>query len=190
VAVEIRPGQAPKLLHDLSYALVRDGEADLSARQPVVPLTVYLEPRYNPHPDLQFYAGLSAERIAFPNRAAVQLSGCSKFDRQAHGEQCLCGRSCRPRHRSVPALAQPRWLPLHDPADNRSIAASASVGRPTAERFDCDCERRCRRTHRDAESRPNYRSNRWRRYLGHLASSAHPGADRLYGDPRSGCVAP
>jgi DNA-binding MarR family transcriptional regulator len=44
VAVEIRPGQALKLLHDFSYALVRDGEPDLSARQLVVLLTVYLEP--------------------------------------------------------------------------------------------------------------------------------------------------
>jgi DNA-binding MarR family transcriptional regulator len=42
--VEIRPSQALKLLHDLSYALVRDGEADLSARQLTVLLTVYLEP--------------------------------------------------------------------------------------------------------------------------------------------------
>lgn len=42
--VEFRPSQALKLLHDLSYALVRDGEADLSARQLTVLLTVYLEP--------------------------------------------------------------------------------------------------------------------------------------------------
>jgi DNA-binding MarR family transcriptional regulator len=44
VAIEIRPGQALKLLYDFSYALVRDGELDLSARQLVVLLTVYLEP--------------------------------------------------------------------------------------------------------------------------------------------------
>lgn len=44
MAVDIRPAQALKLFHDLSHALVRDGEADLSARQFTVLLTVYLEP--------------------------------------------------------------------------------------------------------------------------------------------------
>jgi DNA-binding MarR family transcriptional regulator len=42
--VELRPSQSLKLLHDLSYAMVRDGEPDLSARQLTVLLTVYLEP--------------------------------------------------------------------------------------------------------------------------------------------------
>jgi DNA-binding MarR family transcriptional regulator len=42
--VELRSSQALKLLHDLSYAMVRDGEPDLSARQLTVLLTVYLEP--------------------------------------------------------------------------------------------------------------------------------------------------
>ncbi|MEX0591057.1 MAG: MarR family winged helix-turn-helix transcriptional regulator [Xanthobacteraceae bacterium] len=44
VLVELRPSQALKLLHDLSFALVRDGETDLSARQITVLLTIYLEP--------------------------------------------------------------------------------------------------------------------------------------------------
>jgi DNA-binding MarR family transcriptional regulator len=44
VAVELRAAQALKLLHDFSYGIVRDGEPDLSARQLVVLLTVYLEP--------------------------------------------------------------------------------------------------------------------------------------------------
>jgi DNA-binding MarR family transcriptional regulator len=42
--VELRPSQALKLLHDLSFAMVRDGEPDLSARQLTILLTVYLEP--------------------------------------------------------------------------------------------------------------------------------------------------
>jgi DNA-binding MarR family transcriptional regulator len=41
--IELRPSQALRLLHDLSFALVRDGEPDLSARQITVLLTVYLE---------------------------------------------------------------------------------------------------------------------------------------------------
>jgi DNA-binding MarR family transcriptional regulator len=44
MAVEIRPAQALRLLHDLAHALVTDGEADLSVRQLAVLLTIYLEP--------------------------------------------------------------------------------------------------------------------------------------------------
>ena len=44
MAVEIRPSQALKLLHDFAHALVTDTEPDLSARQLAVLLTVYLEP--------------------------------------------------------------------------------------------------------------------------------------------------
>jgi DNA-binding MarR family transcriptional regulator len=44
MAVQLRPAQAIKLLHDLSLALVRDGEADLSPRQVAILLTIYLEP--------------------------------------------------------------------------------------------------------------------------------------------------
>jgi DNA-binding MarR family transcriptional regulator len=44
VAVEIRASQALKLLHDLNYAMVRDDDRDLSARQITILLTVYLEP--------------------------------------------------------------------------------------------------------------------------------------------------
>ena len=44
MAVEMRPAQALRLLHDLAYALVTDGEPDLSARQLAVLLTIYLEP--------------------------------------------------------------------------------------------------------------------------------------------------
>jgi DNA-binding MarR family transcriptional regulator len=44
VAIEIRPSQALKLLHDLNYEMVRDDDRDLSARQITILLTVYLEP--------------------------------------------------------------------------------------------------------------------------------------------------
>ncbi len=44
MAVELRPSQALKLLLDFNLALVTDGEADLSARQFAVLLTIYLEP--------------------------------------------------------------------------------------------------------------------------------------------------
>src|SRR5882757_5572904 len=41
---ELRPSQALRLWHDVSLDLVRDGTPDLSSRQTVVLLTVYLEP--------------------------------------------------------------------------------------------------------------------------------------------------
>lgn len=44
MAVELRPSQALKLLQDFSFALVTDGEADLSTRQLSILLTIYLEP--------------------------------------------------------------------------------------------------------------------------------------------------
>jgi DNA-binding MarR family transcriptional regulator len=44
MAIDIRPSQALKLLHDFAHALVTDTEPDLSARQLAVLLTVYLEP--------------------------------------------------------------------------------------------------------------------------------------------------
>lgn len=44
MSLELRPSQALKLYHDLSHALVRDDDSDLSPRQISVLLTVYLEP--------------------------------------------------------------------------------------------------------------------------------------------------
>ena len=44
MAVEMRPSQALKLLQDFTFALVTDGEPDLSARQLSILLTIYLEP--------------------------------------------------------------------------------------------------------------------------------------------------
>ena len=41
---ELRPIQALRLWHDVTFDLVRDNEPDLSARQMAVLLTVYLEP--------------------------------------------------------------------------------------------------------------------------------------------------
>lgn len=43
MAVEIRPVQALRLLHDFAYALVVDDKPDLSLRQLTVLLTIYLE---------------------------------------------------------------------------------------------------------------------------------------------------
>jgi DNA-binding MarR family transcriptional regulator len=42
--LEFRPSQALRLWRDVTFALVRDGQPDLSARQMAVLLTVYLEP--------------------------------------------------------------------------------------------------------------------------------------------------
>jgi DNA-binding MarR family transcriptional regulator len=42
--VSLRPSQALKLLHDIHYSLIRDSDRDLSSRQLIVLLTVYLEP--------------------------------------------------------------------------------------------------------------------------------------------------
>ncbi len=47
MAVQMRPGQALRLWHDVSLALVRGEEPDLSTRQITVLITVYLEPQ--PH---------------------------------------------------------------------------------------------------------------------------------------------
>src|ERR1041385_1287262 len=44
MAVEMRPAQALKLLQEFAFALVTDGEPDLSARQLAILLTIYLEP--------------------------------------------------------------------------------------------------------------------------------------------------
>jgi DNA-binding MarR family transcriptional regulator len=41
---ELRPSQALRLWHDVTFDLVRDNDRDLSARQMAVLLTVYLEP--------------------------------------------------------------------------------------------------------------------------------------------------
>ncbi len=43
----MRPAQALRLWHDVSLALVRDAEPDLSARQITILITIYLEPQ--PH---------------------------------------------------------------------------------------------------------------------------------------------
>jgi DNA-binding MarR family transcriptional regulator len=47
MAIQMRPGQALRLWHDVSLALVRDDEPDLSARQLTVLITIYLDPQ--PH---------------------------------------------------------------------------------------------------------------------------------------------
>src|SRR5207237_7592935 len=36
-------------------------------------VTAYFEPRYNINKDVQLYAGVSAESISFPNRAAAEV---------------------------------------------------------------------------------------------------------------------
>jgi len=41
---ELRPSQALRLWHDVTFDLVRDAHPDLSLRQTAVLLTVYLEP--------------------------------------------------------------------------------------------------------------------------------------------------
>jgi DNA-binding MarR family transcriptional regulator len=43
LALDIRASQALRLIHDIALAQVQDGEADLSARQLAILLTVYLE---------------------------------------------------------------------------------------------------------------------------------------------------
>ena len=44
MSVKLRPAQALKLWHDVGLTLVRGGEVDLTTRQMVVLLTIYLEP--------------------------------------------------------------------------------------------------------------------------------------------------
>ncbi len=44
MTIELRPTEALKLWHDVSLELVRDGEADLTARQMTILLTIYLDP--------------------------------------------------------------------------------------------------------------------------------------------------
>ena len=47
MAVQMRPGQALRLWHDVSLALVRGDEPDLSTRQMTVLITIYMDPQ--PH---------------------------------------------------------------------------------------------------------------------------------------------
>ena len=47
MAVQLRAGQAIRLWHDVTLALVRAAEPDLSARQVTVLITIYLDPQ--PH---------------------------------------------------------------------------------------------------------------------------------------------
>ena len=47
MAVQMRPGQALRLWHDVSLALVRSNEPDLSTRQVTILITIYLDPQ--PH---------------------------------------------------------------------------------------------------------------------------------------------
>jgi DNA-binding MarR family transcriptional regulator len=47
MALQMRPGQALRLWHDVSLALVQRREPDLSIRQVSVLITIYLEPQ--PH---------------------------------------------------------------------------------------------------------------------------------------------
>jgi len=44
MAVEMRPAQALRLLHEFAQALVTDDEPDLSTRQLAILLTIYLDP--------------------------------------------------------------------------------------------------------------------------------------------------
>ena len=47
MAVQVRPGQALRLWRDVSLALVRSNEPDLSTRQITILITIYLDPQ--PH---------------------------------------------------------------------------------------------------------------------------------------------
>jgi len=47
MAVQLRPGQAIRLWHDVTLSLVHEREPDLSARQVTVLITIYLDPQ--PH---------------------------------------------------------------------------------------------------------------------------------------------
>lgn len=47
MAIEVRPGQALRLWHDVALAQARDAGPDLSVRQVSILITIYLEPQ--PH---------------------------------------------------------------------------------------------------------------------------------------------
>ncbi|GGE90256.1 MarR family transcriptional regulator [Stappia taiwanensis] len=44
MGLDMRPSQALRLWHEVTMAMVRDGDQDLTARQMAILLTVYLEP--------------------------------------------------------------------------------------------------------------------------------------------------
>ena len=60
MSVRMRPGQALRLWQDVSLALVRGDEPDLSTRQLTVLITVYLEPQ--PHTVRALAARLSVTK--------------------------------------------------------------------------------------------------------------------------------
>jgi len=47
MAIQMRPGQALRLWHDVSLSLVKDDEPDLSVRQLTLLIAIYMEPQ--PH---------------------------------------------------------------------------------------------------------------------------------------------
>ena len=63
MAVQMRPGQALRLWHDVLLALVRDDEPDLSARQLTVLITIYLDPQ--PHTVRALAAKLGVTKPVF-----------------------------------------------------------------------------------------------------------------------------
>ncbi|MFD1695474.1 MarR family transcriptional regulator [Roseibium aestuarii] len=79
MGVEIRAGQALKLMHEVNLALVRDSDQDLSARQLTILLTVYLEPP--PHTVRGLAAKLNVTKPAI-TRALDTLGGMRLLSRK------------------------------------------------------------------------------------------------------------
>jgi DNA-binding MarR family transcriptional regulator len=79
VPVELRPGQALKLWHDVMLDLVRDGETDLTARQTTILLTIYLEPP--PHTVRALAAKLAVTKPAI-TRALDTMGKMGLVDRK------------------------------------------------------------------------------------------------------------
>jgi len=76
---ELRPSQALRLWHDVTFDLVRDGVQDLSARQLAVLLTVYLEPP--PHTVRGLAAKLGVTKPAI-TRALDTMGERGRVDRR------------------------------------------------------------------------------------------------------------
>ena len=76
--VELRPSQALRLWHDVTFDLVRDDQHDLSARQMAVLLTVYLD--VPPHTIRGLAAKLSVTKPAI-TRALDTMGGLGLVSR-------------------------------------------------------------------------------------------------------------
>jgi DNA-binding MarR family transcriptional regulator len=107
MAIEMRPGQALRLWHDVALAQVRGAEPDLSIRQASILITIYLDPQ--PHTVRALAAKLSVAKPVI-TRALDTMGRLGLVSRKrdpADRRNVLVQRTVkgRPRRRKEPAAS-------------------------------------------------------------------------------------